>query len=103
MPVITLAAESLRDLVDVALLATLPGVVVLSWITGRLLGVRRSWGTTVASAILGWGGGVALSCAIASDRADPSTGFIRNVFLFPATCALCALVPARSARRFERS
>jgi ubiquinone biosynthesis protein len=90
--VTVLAAESLRDLVNIALLATLPGVILLSWITGRLLGVRRSWGTTVASALLGWGGGVALSFAIASDRADPSTGFIRNVFLFSALGVMSASV-----------
>ena len=88
----TLAAESLRDLVDIALLATLPGVILLSWITGRLLGVRRSWGTTVGAAVLGWGGGVALSFAIASDRADPSTGFLRNVFLFSALGVMSASV-----------
>jgi ubiquinone biosynthesis protein len=90
--VTTLAAESLRDLVNVALLATLPGVVVLSWITGRLLGVRRSWGTTVTSAVLGWAGGVALAFVIANDRADPSSGFIRNVFLFSALGVMSASV-----------
>jgi ubiquinone biosynthesis protein len=46
--------------------------------------VRRSWGTTVGAAILGWGGGVALSFAIASDRPDPAKGFTRNIFLFSA-------------------
>ncbi|MGQ0803841.1 MAG: ABC1 kinase family protein [Actinomycetota bacterium] len=79
-----LAADSLRDLVTGTFFLTLPGVLLLSWITGRLLGVRRSWGTTVAAAILGWGGGVALSFVIASDRADPAKGFTRNVFLFSA-------------------
>jgi ubiquinone biosynthesis protein len=86
------AAESLRDLVDFTLLLTLPGVIVLSWITGRLLGVRRSWGTTVAAAVLGWAGGVALSFAIASDRTDPAKGFTRNVFLFSALGVMSASV-----------
>ena len=37
-----LAAESLRDLIDFAVLLSLPGVLVLAWLVGRLLGVRRS-------------------------------------------------------------
>ncbi len=86
------AAESLRDLVNFTLLLTLPGVVILSWITGRLLGVRRSWGTTVASAFLGWAGGLALSFVIASERADPAKGFTRNVFLFSALGVMSASV-----------
>ncbi len=86
------AAESLRDLVDFTLLLTLPGVVVLSWITGRLLGVRRGWGTTLAAASLGWAAGVALSFTIAADRADPAKGFTRNVFLFSALGVMSASI-----------
>jgi hypothetical protein len=87
-----LAADSLRDLVNLTLFLTFPGVILLSWITGRLLGVRRSWGTTVAAALLGWGGGLAISFAIANDRADPAKGFTRNVFLFSALGVMSASV-----------
>jgi ubiquinone biosynthesis protein len=86
------AAESLRDLVDFALFASLPGILVLSWVTGRLLGVRRSLGTTVLSGLLGWAGGVALALAIADQRATPAKGFTRNVWLFSALGVMSASV-----------
>ena len=76
------AAEDLGDLLDLAVLLSLPGVLVLAWLVGRLLGVRRSWTTTLLSGVIGWAGGVALSLAIASQRNDPDTGFTRNVWLF---------------------
>src|SRR2546423_12413141 len=76
------AAEQLRDLIDFAVLLSLPGVLVLAWLVGRLLGVRRSWTTTLLSGVIGWVGGVALSLAIASQRKDMSEGFTRNVWLF---------------------
>jgi hypothetical protein len=88
----TVAAESLRDLVDFALFASLPGILVLSWVTGRLLGVRRSLGTTVLSGLLGWAGGVALALAIADQRATPAKGFTRNVWLFSALGVMSASV-----------
>ena len=73
----TLGAERVRDLIDVALFLSLPGVLVLAWLVSRLLGVRRSWTTTLVSGVLGWIGGVALSLAIAGQRNDPSKGFIQ--------------------------
>lgn len=36
------AAEQLRDLIDFAVLLSLPGVLVLAWLVGRLLGVLVS-------------------------------------------------------------
>jgi hypothetical protein len=65
-----LAAENLGDLINFTVLLALPGVLVLAWLVGRLLGVRRSWTATLLSGLLGWIGGVALSLAIASQR-DP--------------------------------
>ena len=73
-----LAAEDLGDLFDLAVLLSLPGVLVLAWLVGRLLGVRRSWAATLLSGVLGWAGGVALSLAIASQRNEPDTGFTRK-------------------------
>jgi hypothetical protein len=35
------AAEDLGDLIDLAVLLSLPGVLVLAWLVGRLLGVGR--------------------------------------------------------------
>ena len=77
-----LGAERLRDLVDLAVLLSLPGVIVLAWLVGRLLGVRRSWTTTIASGVIGWIGGVALALAIAGKEAASKaigTGWSRGV------------------------
>ena len=87
-----LAAQSLRDLIDFAVLLSLPGVLVLAWVVGRLLGVRRSWTTTLLSGLIGWVGGVALSLAIASQRTDMSEGFTRNVWLFSTLGVMSASV-----------
>ncbi|HEV3053583.1 MAG TPA: AarF/UbiB family protein, partial [Solirubrobacteraceae bacterium] len=87
-----LAAEQLRDLIDFAVLLSLPGVLVLAWLVGRLLGVRRSWTTTLLSGLIGWVGGVALSLAIASQRKDISEGFTRNVWLFSTLGVMSASV-----------
>src|SRR5688500_2750827 len=87
-----LGAESLRDLVDFALLVSLPGIVALSWVAGRLLGVRRSWTTTLASGLIGWVTGVGLSLAIANEQVTPSAGFTRNVWLFSGTFTMSATV-----------
>jgi ubiquinone biosynthesis protein len=87
-----LAAEDLGDLLDLAVLLSLPGVLVLAWLVGRLLGVRRSWTTTLLSGVIGWAGGVALSLAIASQRNDPDTGFTRNVWLFSTLGVMSASV-----------
>src|SRR5437764_1035116 len=86
------AAEQLRDLIDLSVLLSLPGVLVLAWLVGRLLGVRRSWTTTLLSGVIGWVGGVALSLAIASQRKDMSEGFTRNVWLFSTLGVMSASV-----------
>jgi ubiquinone biosynthesis protein len=77
-----LGAEDLGDLINLSVFLALPGVLVIAWLVGRLLGVHRSWTTTVASGVLGWIGGVGLSLAIASQRDPVSQGFTRNVWLF---------------------
>jgi ubiquinone biosynthesis protein len=86
------AVQQLRDLIGLAVLLSLPGVLVIAWIVGRLLGVRRSWKTTLLSGVIGWVGGVALSLAIASQRKDMSEGFIRNVWLFSTLGVMSASV-----------
>jgi ubiquinone biosynthesis protein len=87
-----LAAENLGDLINFTVLLALPGVLVLAWLVGRLLGVRRSWTATLLSGLLGWIGGVALSLAIASQRDPVSQGFTRNVWLFSTLGVMSASV-----------
>src|SRR5437764_11029520 len=69
------AAEQLRDLIDLAVLLSLPGVLVLAWLVGRLLGVRRSWTTTLLSGVIGWG---RRRRVVARDR-EPAQGHVRGV------------------------
>jgi ubiquinone biosynthesis protein len=87
-----LGAEDLGDLINLSVFLALPGVLVLAWLVGRLLGVRRSWTTTVASGVLGWIAGVALSLAIASQRDPVSKGFTRNVWLFSTLGVMSASI-----------
>ena len=60
---------------------SLPVIVLIAWLSGRLLGVRRSLGITLLSGLAGWIAGTAVSLIIA--EGDPaSPGFTRNVWLF---------------------
>ena len=87
-----LGAEDVGDLINPSVFLALPGVLVIAWLVGRLLGVRRSWTTTVLSGVLGWIGGVTLSLAIASQRDPVSQGFTRNVWLFSTLGVMSASV-----------
>jgi ubiquinone biosynthesis protein len=69
-----------------------PGTLVVAWLAGRMLGVRRSMSLTLLSGTIGWVAGVALSLSIADQKADPSSGFIRNVVLFSAFGAMSTSV-----------
>jgi ubiquinone biosynthesis protein len=71
---------------------TLPGTLLVAWLAGRMLGVRRSFSLTLLSGLIGWVAGVALSLSIADQKADPSSGFIRNVVLFSAFGAMSTSV-----------
>jgi ubiquinone biosynthesis protein len=70
----------------------LPATLVVAWIAGRVLGVRRSMSLTFASGVLGWIAGCTLSLLIAAEKADPWSGFTRNVFLFSSFGALAVSV-----------
>lgn len=88
-----LAAEkSLGGLAFLAIALALPGTLVVAWIAGRMLGVRRSLSLTVLSGLGGWIGGSALSLVVAAEKHDPRSGFVRNVLLFAAFGAMAASV-----------
>jgi hypothetical protein len=55
-----LAAEDLGDLIlGWELITSLPAILAIAFVAGRLLGVRRSWTTAVASGVVGcWPGRV---------------------------------------------
>jgi ubiquinone biosynthesis protein len=84
--------ESLTDLIGWQFVVSLPGIVLVAFLAGRLLGVRRSAAATVLSGIAGWIAGVALSIAIAEGQTDRSAGFNRNVWVFSAVFTMSAAV-----------
>ncbi|HEX2273192.1 MAG TPA: hypothetical protein VHG90_04890 [Acidimicrobiales bacterium] len=86
-----LAAEDLGDLVfGWELIVSLPAILAIAFLAGRLLGVRRSWTTAVASGVVGWLAGATLSLVIA--RAEGGGGFTRNLWLFSTFFAMSSSV-----------
>jgi ubiquinone biosynthesis protein len=94
LPASTLVAaeDSLGSLAVLTIVLALPGTLLVAWIAGRMLGVRRSLSLTVLSGLGGWIGGSVLSLLIASEKHDPRSGFVRNVLLFSAFGAMAASV-----------
>ena len=89
MPAPLLAADdSLGSLAVLVILLALPGTLLVAWIAGRMLGVRRSLSLTLMSGVLGWVAGCALALVLAGQKKDPTSGFTRNVILFSAFGAL---------------
>jgi hypothetical protein len=69
------------------LLVSLPVILGIAWLAGRLLGISRSWAATVLSGVAGWLAALALSLAIAEgDTGAP--GFTRNLWVF-ASASSC--------------
>jgi ubiquinone biosynthesis protein len=73
------------------LVLSLPVILGIAWLAGRLLGVSRSWTATVLAGVAGWLAALALSLAIASgDPAAP--GFTRNLWVFAVVFTMSASV-----------
>jgi ubiquinone biosynthesis protein len=73
------------------LVLSLPVILAIAWLSGRLLGVSRSWLGTVVAGVAGWLAALALSLAIASgDTGAP--GFTRNLWVFAAVFTMSASV-----------
>ncbi len=86
-----LAAQDLGDLVlGWELFTALPVMLLVAVIAGRLLGVRRSLGAALASGVIGWIAGAALSLVIA--RSEGGAGFTRNLWLFSTFFAMSSSV-----------
>jgi ubiquinone biosynthesis protein len=86
------ASKDLGGLAVLVLVLAVPGTLLVAWIAGRMLGVRRSLSLTVLSGLLGWVVGSALSLVIAAQKHDATSGFTRNVFLFSAFGAMSVSV-----------
>ncbi len=73
------------------LVLSLPVILAIAWLAGRLLGVSRSWAGTVLAGVAGWLAALALSLAIAQgDTGAP--GFTRNLWVFAAVFTMSASV-----------
>jgi ubiquinone biosynthesis protein len=83
------AATDLGDLLlGWELLTSLPAMLLVALLAGRLLGVRRSWTTAMVSGVVGWLAGASLSRVIAG--AEGGAGFSRNLWLFSTFFAMSA-------------
>ena len=85
-----LAVESLSDVIGWRLVFSLPIILLVAWLAGRLLGVRRSAIATVISGLVGWLSGVGLSLLIARGQENHKAGFTRNVWLFSIVFTMSA-------------
>ena len=73
------------------LVASLPAILLIAWLSGRLLGVSRSVGATLLAGAAGWLAALALSLAIAGG--DPrAAGFGRNLWVFAIVFTMSANV-----------
>jgi ubiquinone biosynthesis protein len=82
-----IAAQDLGDLIrGWELFTALPVMLLVALIAGRLLGVRRSFGATIASGVIGWLAGATLSLVIA--HSEGRAGFTRNLWLFSTFFAM---------------
>jgi hypothetical protein len=73
------------------LITSLPAILLIAFVAGRLLGVRRSLATTLLSGLAGWIAGTGLSLVIADG--DPGApGFGRNVWVFSIVFTMSAAV-----------
>jgi ubiquinone biosynthesis protein len=81
-----LAVDTLSEFLRSWPILALPAILAVAFLSGRLLGVRRSWATTVAAGLVGWIAGAALSLTLA--RSEGDAGFTRNLLLFSTFFAM---------------
>jgi ubiquinone biosynthesis protein len=79
------------DLLGWRVFSSLPVILAIAWIAGRLLGVRRSVGVTLFSGFAGWFAGAGLAVVIARNQGQ-SGGFTRDLWLFSIVFTMSATV-----------
>lgn len=73
------------------LVVSLPAILLIALLAGRLLGVSRSLAATALAGAAGWLSALALSLAIA--EGDPAAaGFTRNLWVFAIVFTMSATV-----------
>jgi ubiquinone biosynthesis protein len=84
------AGEGGRLLFGWGLISSLPLILLIAWVAGRLLGARRSLAATLVAGLSGWIAGTGVSLLIADG--DPGApGFERNVLVFAAVFSMSAI------------
>src|SRR6266508_4642615 len=73
------------------LVASLPAILLVAWLAGRLLGASRSWAATALAGLAGWVAALALSLAIAGGGTG-APGFGRNLWVFAVVFTMSATV-----------
>jgi ubiquinone biosynthesis protein len=72
------------------LVTSLPAILLIAWVAGRLVGARPSLSRTLIAGLSGWVAGTLVSLIIA--KGDPGApGFGRNVWVFAAVFSMSAI------------
>jgi ubiquinone biosynthesis protein len=79
-----------NPLVGWGLVTSLPAILLIAWVAGRLVGAHPSLVRTVAAGLSGWVAGTLVSLLVA--QGDPrAPGFGRNVWVFSAVFSMSAI------------
>jgi len=93
MRALVASTPSVGDLlVGWRLVTSFVGAMVIAVVAGRLLGVRRSWGSAAVSGLVGWVSGAILSVVLARSHEGGEAGFTRNLWLFATFFTMSATV-----------
>ena len=65
----------------IVIVLTLPAMLGVAWVAGRLTAVRRSWVRVVVSGVIGWLVGASLAVTVSSGDLD-RPGVVRNTLVF---------------------
>src|SRR6478735_6443112 len=60
------------------LLYGIPFIIVVGWVSSRLLGVHRGWGRSLVAGLFGWSVGVAIA-AVIEDTSVRTTGQLEDL------------------------
>src|SRR6476660_8641472 len=60
------------------LLYGIPFIVIVGWLSSRILGIKRGWGRSIVAGLFGWVGGVAIA-AVAQDANVTNTSDLNDI------------------------
>ncbi len=71
---------------------SLAGILIFAFISGRLLGARRSASAVLVSGLIGWAAGATVAVVIAGSQKNAQAGFSRHLWLFSGFFTMSATV-----------